>query len=68
VKKAPPTHSKTEADDSVAPTTPSPTHVAAAATARTGTSNDSPLPIVAGILLLAVGLAAVAHAARDGRS
>jgi hypothetical protein len=67
-KKAPSTRSKAEDDDPVAPTTPAPTHVAAAATTRARTSNDSALPIVAGILLLAVGLAAVAHAARDGRN
>ena len=47
----------------------SPTRVAAAKVGAVGTGGSgSTLPIVAGILLLAGGLAAVVHAARDGRT
>jgi murein DD-endopeptidase MepM/ murein hydrolase activator NlpD len=45
-----------------------PARVAAATVGAVGTGGSSTLPIVAAILLLAGGLAAVAHAARDGRA
>jgi murein DD-endopeptidase MepM/ murein hydrolase activator NlpD len=44
-----------------------PTHVASGPVASRSTAAGSTLPIVAGILLLAAVMAAVAHAARDGR-
>lgn len=52
------------------PSTPlQPTRVAAPRVGSAGAGGDgSTLPIVAGILLLAGGLAAIAHAARDGRN
>jgi len=61
-----PTANVTPGEDQVATSSP-PARVAAVATAGTGGSGST-LPIVAAILLLAGGLAAVAHAARDGRA
>jgi murein DD-endopeptidase MepM/ murein hydrolase activator NlpD len=49
-------------------TRPRPTRLASAPAGSAGSGEGSALPIVAGILLLAVGLAAVVHAARDGRT
>jgi len=48
-------------------TRPRPARLASAPAGSAGSGEGSALPIVAGILLLAVGLAAVVHAARDGR-
>jgi murein DD-endopeptidase MepM/ murein hydrolase activator NlpD len=45
-----------------------PTRVAAAPVGASSAADGSALPVVAGILLLAGGLAAIAHAARDGRA
>jgi hypothetical protein len=49
-------------------TPPRPLRIASGPDAGKAAGEGSTLPIVAGILLLAVGLAAVAHAARDGRN
>jgi murein DD-endopeptidase MepM/ murein hydrolase activator NlpD len=57
-----------EPDQSGLDTRPSPTHVASGPVTARSASDSSTLPIVAGILLVAVGMAAVAHAARDGRT
>jgi hypothetical protein len=61
---------KPEARRDEATTTPKPTAPFAAAPVASTVARHggSTLPIVAGILLLAGGLAAIAHAARDGRS
>ena len=45
-----------------------PTRIASAVVGVATGGDGSALPIVAGILLLAGGLAAVVHAARDGRT
>ncbi|MGN6799362.1 MAG: M23 family metallopeptidase, partial [Gaiellaceae bacterium] len=45
-----------------------PTRTASASVATAAAGRGSALPIVAGIVLLAAGLAAVVHAARDGRT
>jgi hypothetical protein len=63
-KRSPP--AKPDTETSVPPTRPTPTRVASGPAAQP--SNAGAVPIVAGILLLAVGLAAIAHAARDGRT
>ncbi|HET7130148.1 MAG TPA: M23 family metallopeptidase [Gaiellaceae bacterium] len=62
-------HPKAKPDRDQMPIRPEPKRSAAATVgeSRTG-GNGSTLPVVAGILLLAAGLAAVAHAARDGRA
>jgi hypothetical protein len=49
-------------------TRPPPTRSASAVVGTPAGGDGSALPIVAGILLLAGGLAAVVHAARDGRT
>ena len=66
-KRRPPT--KAQAGHVKVPTRPEPKTIAVATVgpSRTG-GNGGTLPIVAGILLVAAGLAAVAHAARDGRT
>ena len=65
----PPPPAKPRSDQDQAPSPREPKHIAAARVGPAGTgSSGSTLPIVAGILVLAGGLAAVAHAARDGRA
>jgi murein DD-endopeptidase MepM/ murein hydrolase activator NlpD len=65
-KRRPPT--KPSSDQVQVPVAPQPKRIAAARSGRPETGGSgSALPVVAGILLLAGGLAAVAHAARDGR-
>jgi murein DD-endopeptidase MepM/ murein hydrolase activator NlpD len=62
-----PAAKKAPAND-IAPKRSRPAHLAAATVGRPNGSGDGgALPIVAGIVLLAGGLAAVAHAAHDGR-
>ena len=63
VKPSPPVPEK---HDVVTPRRP--TLIASGPVAAKGPADGSTLPIVAGILLLAAGLAAVVHAARDGRT
>jgi murein DD-endopeptidase MepM/ murein hydrolase activator NlpD len=60
---------KASSDQDQVEVAPHPKRIAAAKVgAVEGGENGGTLPIVAGILLLAAGLAAVAHAARDGRT
>jgi len=59
---------KAEPENDRLPKRPTPTRIASGSVATTGGGRGSTLPIVAGILLLAGGLAAVVHAARDGRT
>ena len=65
-KPSPP--AKTEPENAGSPTRRQATRIASGPVATGGTGAGSTLPIVAGILLLAGGLAAVVHAARDGRT
>ena len=65
-KPAPPVKAEPEQNGLV--TRPRATHVASAPVATKSAADGSSLPIAAGILLLAAGLAAVVHAARDGRT
>ena len=65
-KPAPPAKAEPEKNGLV--THPRVAHIASAPVAAKSAPDGSPLPIVAGILLLAAGLAAVVHAARDGRT
>jgi murein DD-endopeptidase MepM/ murein hydrolase activator NlpD len=59
---------KAEPEKGGLPKRSQPTRVASGPVATTRGGQGSTLPIVAGILLLAGGLAAVVHAARDGRT
>jgi murein DD-endopeptidase MepM/ murein hydrolase activator NlpD len=65
VKPSPPAKSEPTTGGLV--TRAAPTRVASGPVAARTASDGSALPVVAGILLLAAGLAAVTHAARDGR-
>jgi len=66
LKPTPPPAAEPEKGAPPARARPAKTAAGPVATASTG--RGSTLPIVAGILLLAGGLAAVVHAARDGRT
>jgi murein DD-endopeptidase MepM/ murein hydrolase activator NlpD len=59
---------KAPSDEDQVQIAPHPKRLSAARVGTSGAGSGSTLPIVAGILLLAGGLAAVAHAARDGRT
>ena len=65
-KPSPP--AKIEPENAGSPTRRQATRIASGPVATGGTGAGSTLPIVAGILLLAGGLAAVVHAAWDGRT
>ena len=66
LKPAPAPKTTPEPGDLV--TRPRPARIASGPAVASSTGHVSTLPIVAGILLLAFGLAAIAHAARDGRT
>jgi murein DD-endopeptidase MepM/ murein hydrolase activator NlpD len=67
-KPKPSRPAKTTPEEGARTTRTRPTRAAAGPVARARTGDASTLPIVAGILLLAGALAAIAHAARDGRT